>query len=233
MTDTFDKHAFISRSPWFEGAPADCLDSLATGATIRRLAANSFLWTAGQTTGDIFGLVSGRLRISITGAAGQEYALADWEEGAWLGEQVLGLHEPNMLEVRALAPSELLAIPRQVVLEVGNIWPAMYRNLFRADWVNTRGLYEILSAVMFYPLAARLAGRVLALIDEHGRRVDGGILIDIKLSQNDFARLSMGSRQRVNRIFRDWDKRGLVVTRDDHLLIMDIKGLQREMVPFE
>jgi CRP-like cAMP-binding protein len=138
-----------------------------------------------------------------------------------------------MLEVRALAPSELLAIPRQVVLEVGNIWPAMYRNLFRADWVNTRGLYEILSAVMFYPLAARLAGRVLALIDEHGRRVDGGILIDIKLSQNDFARLSMGSRQRVNRIFRDWDKRGLVVTRDDHLLIMDIKGLQREMVPFE
>ena len=233
MTDKFDKHAFITRSPWFEGAPADCLDRLAAAATVRRLAANSFLWTAGQTTGEIFGLVSGRLRISITGAAGQEYALADWEEGAWLGEQVLGIEEPNMLEVRALAASELLAIPRQVVMEIGNSWPLMYRNLYRASWVNTRGLYEILSAVMFYPLAARLAGRVLALTEEHGQRVEDGVLIDIKLSQNDFARLSLGSRQRVNRIFRDWDKRGLVVTRDDHLLIKDIRGLQREMMPFE
>jgi len=169
----------------------------------------------------------------MASAMGQEFALIDWEPGAWLGEQALGIDAPNMLEVRVLAPSVLVVIPAQVLLQQGEKWPVLYRNLFRAGWVNTRGLYEILSAMLFYPLKARVAGRVLVLIDDHGHRVDEGVLLDIKLSQNDFARLAMGSRQRVNGIFRDWDKQGLVESRGDYLLIKDIDGLQREMVPFE
>ena len=60
-----------------------------------------------------------------------------------------------------------------------------------------------------------------------------GVRIDIKLSQNDFARLAMGSRQRVNGIFRDWDKNGLVETRGEHLLIKDVEALEKELLPFE
>lgn len=224
---------FIADSSWFAGAPDEVLNRLADSASVRHYKANSFIWTTGETTSEVFGLLSGRVRISLASAMGQEYAFIDWEPGAWLGEQVLGLEEPHMLEVRVLAPSDLLVIPRQVVVGVGEAWPGLYRNLFRASWINTRGLYEILSSVLFYPLAARVAGRVLALMAEHGHRVDGGVLLDIKLSQNDFARLAMGSRQRVNRIFRDWDKRGLVETRGDYLFIKDAEGLQKEMTPFE
>jgi CRP/FNR family cyclic AMP-dependent transcriptional regulator len=59
------------------------------------------------------------------------------------------------------------------------------------------------------------------------------MLIDMKVSQNDFARLAMGSRQRVNRIFREWDKQGLVLTQGEHLLIKDRELLEQEMQPFE
>ena len=233
MTTEYDCREIIARAPWFEGAPAQCLDKLAGAATVRRLPANSFLWTVGQKTSDIYSVLSGRLRISMSSAMGQEFALIDWEQGAWLGERILDTEAPNMLGVRVLVPSDILMIPRQTVLDVGETWPVMYRNLFHAEWVNTRGLYEILDGMLFYPLRARVAGRVLQLLAEHGQQVDGGVLIDIKMSQNDFARLSMGSRQRVNRIFRDWDKLGLVETRDDHLLIKDIAGLEKEMVPFD
>lgn len=233
MKGDFDPRAIIAQSPWFAGAPDPVLDKLAAVATLKHFSANSFVWTTGQTTSEVYGLVTGRLRISIASAMGQEFALIDWEPGAWLGEQLLGVDEPHMLEVRVLASSDLLAIPGQVVMEVGESWPRLYRNLYRANWVNTRGLYEILSAVLFYPLKARVAGRVLALLEEHGQRVEDGILLDIKLSQNDFARLAMGSRQRVNRIFRDWDKQGLVESRGEYLLIKNARGLQREMVPFE
>lgn len=233
MHDAFDPRSIISLSPWFEGAPDSVLEQLTNAARVKQFAANSFVWTTGQSTSEVFGLVSGRLRISMTGAAGQEFALIDWEPGAWLGEQILGIGTPNMLEVRVLETASLLAIPGQVLKDVGECWPALYRNLFRADCVNTRGLYEILSAVLFYPLKARVAGRVLALIEEHGQRVEDGILLDIRLSQNDFARLSMGSRQRVNRIFREWDQRGLVESRGEFLLIRDARGLRGEMVPFE
>ena len=224
---------YIADSSWFAGAPDEVLNRLADSASVRHYKAKSFIWTTGEKTSEVFGLLSGRIRISLASAMGQEFAFIDWEPGAWLGEQVLGADEPNMLEVRVLAPSDLVVIPRQVVVEAGEDWPDLYRNLFRANWVNTRGLYEILSAVLFYPLSARVAGRVLALMAEHGHRVDDGVLLDIKLSQNDFARLAMGSRQRVNRIFRDWDKQGLVETRGEYLLIKDVEGLQQEMTPFE
>jgi CRP/FNR family cyclic AMP-dependent transcriptional regulator len=225
---------FILDSSWFAGAPTEVLDKLVGAASLKPYSANSFIWTTGEITTDIYGVMSGRLRISLAGEMGQEVALIDWEQGAWLGEQALGVEgEPNRLEVRVLVPSELLVIPRRVVLEVGEEWPALYRNLFLSDWTNIRGLYEIFRGVFLYTFKAPVSQRVFLQLDEHGHRVEDGALIDIKLSQNDFARLASGSRQRVNRIFRDWDKQGLVETRGEHLLIRDIPGLQAEVVPFE
>ena len=74
-----------------------------------------------------------------------------------------------------------------------------------------------------------MAGRLLHLIEEHGVETDEGILIDIKVSQNDFARLALGSRQRVNAVFSEWRSRGFVETRDDHLLITDVALLEAEL----
>ncbi|MEH6634696.1 MAG: Crp/Fnr family transcriptional regulator [Halioglobus sp.] len=233
MTTGYDCREIIASSPWFKGAAAECVDKLAAAATIKRFPGNSFLWTEGQKTTDIYSVLSGRLRIFKASTMGQEFALDDWEQGAWLGEQTLDRDAPQILGVRVLVPSDILMIPRQTVLDVGEVWPEMYRNLFHQEWVNTRGLYVILEGMLFYPLRARVAGRVLGLLSEHGQVVSDGVLIDIKMSQNDFARLSMGSRQRVNRIFRDWDKLGFVETRGDHLLVKDIAGLENEVVPFD
>ena len=59
------------------------------------------------------------------------------------------------------------------------------------------------------------------------------MLLDIKVSQNDFARLALGSRQRVNRVFRDWASRGLVETREDHIWVRDLEQLEQEIDLFE
>lgn len=64
---------------------------------------------------------------------------------------------------------------------------------------------------------------------EHGHEVDGGIELDINLSQNDFARLCMGSRQRINKIFREWNEAGTVAFESDHYIIKDLAALQKEI----
>ena len=40
-------------------------------------------------------------------------------------------------------------------------------------------------------------------------------------------------RQRVNSIFREWEKSGLVELRDGLLWIRDSNALEKEVVPFE
>ena len=233
MAEHTDIRLFIQDSPWFDGIPERELDSLTSGSSLRDFDAGAHVWNVGDTTSSLYGLMAGRIRLYQTSESGQEYALIDWEDGAWFGEQCLAVDEPHMLGVAVLAPSRVVVIPRRSVLSVADSWPQLHRNLFRSGWKNTRGLYEIISSVVFYPLRARVAGRVLQLIEEHGTAVNDGVLLNIKLSQSDFARLTMGSRQRVNTVFRDWTRQGLIDYRDEHLLIKSVSGLAREITPFD
>jgi CRP/FNR family cyclic AMP-dependent transcriptional regulator len=232
MTDQ-EIRAFIAASSWFKDAPDAVLDKLTENAKIKQVYANSYIWSLGETNTELFGIVTGRVRMYVSSTMGQEFVLVDREQGAWLGEACLLDDIGRLIGARSLTPSDIMTIHRQTMLDVANEWPLLYRNLFHHSVLTSRGLYELLSGMLLYPLHARVAGRLLALAREHGQQVDDGILIDIKVSQSDFARLALGSRQRVNRIFRDWDRRGLVETRNDFLLIRDVDAFEKEMTPFE
>jgi CRP/FNR family cyclic AMP-dependent transcriptional regulator len=223
----------IARSSWFEGAPEEVLAALAAGAVVRSLPPNAYLWTMGESNTEVFGLISGRVRMALTSEMGHEFALVDRERDSWMGEPCLTNDLGRASEARTLVETKFVAIPRKVVLDAADAWPLIYRNLFNSVIPNQRGMYELLAGALFYPLRARVAGRLLELLKAHGKAVEGGMLLDLKLSQNDFARLAMGSRQRVNRIFREWDKLGVVVMRSDKLLISNMEALSVEIVPFD
>ena len=50
----------------------------------------------------------------------------------------------------------------------------------------------------------------------------------MKLSQQDFAKMGMGSRQRVNKIFREWQVKGIYEKVTGKYLIKDIEALKLE-----
>jgi CRP-like cAMP-binding protein len=173
------------------------------------------------------------VRVSISSPNGQEFALVDHDPGTWLGQPGLLGDDGRVIDARVIEPSEVLVIPREVVLAVGNDYPQLYRNLFYYTQDVLRGFHELMAGILFYPLKSRVAGRLLELAREHGKTVSEGVQLDVKVSQNDFARLALGSRQRVNKIFREWSSRGLVITRGDRLLIRDMDELEQEIDLFE
>jgi CRP-like cAMP-binding protein len=225
--------AIIARSPWFADLPEEAHRQLASAASTRFLPVNSYIYQQGRPTTEIYGLLSGRVRITISSPNGQEFALVDHEPDTWLGQPALLGDEGRVIDARVIESSEVLVIPREVVLAVGNTYPLLYRNLFRYTQDVLRGFHELMAGILFYPLKSRVAGRLLELAREHGETVSEGVQLDVKVSQNDFARLALGSRQRVNKIFREWNSRGLVVTRDDRLLIRDVNELEQEIDLFE
>ncbi len=108
---------------------------------------------------------------------------------------------------------------------------SIYRNLFHDHVAGTRKLYNLLGGMLFYPLRARVASRLLSFADEFGVAEESGTRIDIKLTQNDLARLSLGSRQRVNKVLRAFTEQGLIETRDDRVVVRDRDGLAAEVEP--
>ncbi len=94
---------------------------------------------------------------------------------------------------------------------------------------DSRGIYQLLSWLAFYPLRSRLARRLVMLANDHGQQNNDGIVIELKMSQSDFALLSLGSRQRVNMILSEWRERGIVDKRSARYVILDIEALKREV----
>ncbi len=232
-TESLTPDELIRASPWFSNLPDEALEQLVSAAGFKDLSVGSYIYEQGRPTREIFCVVSGRVRVSLLSPNGQEFALVEREPGTWFGEPGLVDDEGRVIEATVIEPTRLLIIPRDVVLSVGERYPRMYENLFRYSQGILRSLHELIGGILFYPLKARVAGRLLHLCQEHGQPMDGGLLLDIKVSQNDFARLALGSRQRVNRVFRDWANRGLVEIRNDHIWVRDIESLQQEIDLFE
>lgn len=219
----------IANSEWFCDIPDEAIDRLAVAAVVRQMPVNSYIYSQGEKTTELYCILKGRVRVSIAGFKGEEFAIVDREDGEWFGEPCLIGDEPRVIDARVVAASEVLVLPRAIVREIIEEYPIVYRALFTQSFRNMRGLYTLIAGILFAPLRVRVAGRLLQLIEEHGVRTDDGILIDIKVSQNDFARLALGSRQRVNAIFSEWRTRGFLEMRDDHLLITDQSMLEAEM----
>ena len=223
----------MAASPWFDNLPQEALAELADAAGYKDLPVGSYIYEQGRPTTEIFCIVEGRVRVSLLSPNGHEFALIEREPGTWFGEPGLVNDEGRIIEASAIEFTRLLVIPRDVVLSVGERYPRMYENLFRYSQSILRSLHGLIGGILFYPLKARVAGRLIHLCEEHGEPSDGGVLLDIKVSQNDFARLALGSRQRVNRVFRDWASRGLVETREDHIWVRDLEQLEQEIDLFE
>ncbi|MDH3434968.1 MAG: hypothetical protein OEM60_13975, partial [Gammaproteobacteria bacterium] len=68
----YDIVGIISRSPWFEGLPANAHERLAEAARIRSYRKNSYLYTVGESVSDVYCILSGRIRLLLSSALGQE-----------------------------------------------------------------------------------------------------------------------------------------------------------------
>ena len=224
-----DIEGLILTSPWFSDLPASAIERLIKAAHVKQLKNKEYLFSAGDTTAEIYCLYSGRVRISIGDSEGQVFAITDLEADFWFGEVVLVHSKQRLLEAQAKEDSSILVFPRSVVIDIANQHPLVYRALFHETVKRTRGIYELMSAMLFYPLKSRLAGRLLELAKDHGEKVEGGIYLNVNLNQNDFARLCFGSRQSVNKILREWYNQDIVIMQDKRYFIKDIQALRDEL----
>ena len=223
-----DVVAVIARSPWFEGLPDDAHQQLATAARVRSYRKGSYLFAAGETSTNVYCILSGRIRLLITSALGQEFAITDLHSEAWLGEQFIATDIRIALNALISEAATILLVPCNVLIEVGESHPRMYQKLFIETMQRSRGINRLISGMAFYPLKSRLAGWLLKLLDEHGHESAAGVTLDVNLSQNDLAQLSLGSRQRVNKILSEWRDQEIIELQGNRYLIRDKNALVAE-----
>lgn len=193
----------------------------------RRYRPNTLLFAEGDPSDAVFLIGSGRVKVTCSTENGREILLAVLDAGD-LGGEVSALDgRPRSASGTALGLVEAFAIPssrfqgflREHPHVALTVLSRLCGKLRDAD--HTR----VQNAVHTTP--ARVAQKLLDLVERFGERVGEGMRIDVAISQQDLAGWTGSSRESVNKALATMRGRGWVRTHRQSLIVVDPTALAR------
>ena len=140
--------------------------------------------------------------------------------------------QPRIHDAQAAMPSLVLQLtPADVESLIGR-HPAFARFLLHLQSSMLRALLVGFEAFSTQSLEQRLASRLLALAAAFGSaNADGGLAIELRLSQETLALLLGNTRQRVSQLLKKWGQDGIIEQKYGCIVVLDrgrLEALARE-----
>jgi CRP/FNR family cyclic AMP-dependent transcriptional regulator len=202
------------------------LDRLVEITTVKPLRAKQTLFHKGETAVSLYGVMKGRLKASAAGADGKEVVFALMDPGEVVGEIALLDSEPRSATVVAMEKSELLCLDRRDFLPFVEKHPAVAIELASVLASRLRKLSEVMEDTLFLTLPSRLAKKILMLAQSYGKPTDDGVMIELKLPQQELGELVGTSRESINKQLRAWVEEGLVRVDRGYITVLNRDGLE-------
>ena len=76
-------------------------------------------------------------------------------------------------------------------------------------------------------VARRIAHAVLRLVEQSGRKIDDGVIVDFPITHQDIAQVSGTTLHSVSRVLSAWESAGLVTVARRKIVVRDLNGLAR------
>ena len=223
---TLSAKAVLQRNPLFRGLPEAALDRVAALATRRSYAKGAVIFAQGDEGDALFGVAAGRVRISASGAGGQEVFLNIMEPGDTFGEIAVMDGLPRTAGATALDHATVICIKRPDFLQLLEREPQLAIHLLKLLCERLRWTSELVEESAFLAGPARLAKRLMILASLHGRSTAIGCL-ELSISQAELARFLGISRQIVNQHLSEWRKNGWVDLGRSQIVIRNAEALRR------
>lgn len=208
--------------PWLRDLPPEVTALLASMSLRKRLRHGELLYARGAEADGLYGVVSGRIRISLTHADGREVLLTWFEPGSWFGEVSMFDASPRPQDAHAVGDTEVMLLPRAKFMALLDQHHELYRAFAKLLCRRLRMSLDFVEDMMTLPLSARLAKRLLELAGVYGSATQGaGVAIDLHLPQEDLARMIGATRQSVSKELNAWEARGLIRVEYSRITLLD------------
>jgi CRP/FNR family transcriptional regulator, cyclic AMP receptor protein len=184
---------------------------LFASATPVRLAADEYLFLAGDAGNGCYRVEDGLVKVTMMSRSGVERILAFLGPGAIVGELAIVDGRPRSASVVAVREAALKFLSRSIFEEFAGEHPEVYKNLVKVLATRLRLTDEAVAAGSFLSLKGRVARTLLELAEDFGRNVGSGrVVIHQKIGQSDLAAMTGIARENLSRVFNDWRRRKLV-----------------------
>ena len=222
--------ASIRRVPLFRDFADDEASAVAATVTDRRYGKHQFIVREGDPGDTFFILVKGSISVCRIAPDGRETILSILKEGDFFGEMSMFDSSLRSASIKTLTEVEVGAIRQADFLVLLDRNPRIGRSLVIALSERLRAANALIAATTSQDIRARLASLLLNLGDQFGERVDNGMRITLRLTNQEMANMIGTTRETVNRTLnRFWDDK-LVDMRTAHVVIVEPDRL-RALIP--
>jgi CRP/FNR family transcriptional regulator, cyclic AMP receptor protein len=214
----------IERNSLFRGLKPSTLEQVADLASRRTYKSSAVVFLRGDPGDSLYGVVTGRVRISASAPGGKEVFLNIMEPGDAFGEIALLDGQPRTAAATTLSPTELIVIQRDNFLALLQREPKLAVHLIELLCRRVRWTSEQMEDSSLLPAPARLAKRLLSLASAHGRETAVGP--ELKLSQEELAQFLGLSRQIVNKHLQTWKHKEWITLARGRVVIRNARALR-------
>ncbi len=193
---------------------------------MREVRRRETFYLPGDAGDRIFLLKRGVVKISALDEDGREIILALLRMGEVFGEEAALDDAPRDHMAEAYEDALICIITKQDFLEMLRAHPDLAFKVTKLIGFRLKTFRSRVEKLLFKGAPARLAAALVDLANEHGVKDDQGILLPLRLSQQDLANLIGVTRESVNLALSDFRHRGLVAVEGRTIRVLRPDALQ-------
>lgn len=221
-----ERHRVLSNVSIFRDLDDPALGLLMEVTSTRNLKARDVLFRRGEAGNQLYGVMSGRLKISAANAEGKEVVFSICDPGEVCGEIALLDSQPRSATATALEPCELVTLHRRDFVPFLETHPNVAIHLAEALASRLRRLSQLTEDAMLLTLPSRLAKKLVSLGRSYGVATAEGSLIDLRLQQQELGDMVGTSRESINKQLRAWVAEGIIDVQRGYVTIKRQKELE-------
>jgi len=192
----------------------------------KKLPARQVVFFQGELGREMYIVVSGHLKVSITSEDGKELSISIFHESDIFGELALLDGERRSATVTTIGPCELLVLHQNELKRLISEYQSIGLQLLSILAGRVRATTSLYESSVFVEIPGRLAGKLLELGEEHGKLCDEGTRIELKLSQYELGTLINASRESVNKILKSWEAKKIIRIDKGEITLLDVPVLE-------
>lgn len=227
MSPTRGRKAAWSQ-PWRDIASPELTAALADIGSRRKLSDGQLLYARGEAGSELYGVESGLIRVVALSREGDEALLGLYTPGTWFGEVSLFDELPRPVSAYAVGEAAILAVSAARLRELLERNPIWYRDFARVLCNKLRSALVHIESTLL-PISVRIVLRLLDLSQAYGKPGAAGLVIGLKLPQEELARMLGLTRQTINKELRSLENRGWLLIRRGEITLLDAEALQRHV----
>lgn len=224
-----ERHWYIKRCRLFERLTPEQLAQLERQSRQKTFARGNSVYLPSDAAAGVLLVAEGRIRLSSLTPDGKQAILAFVEPGEVFGE--LALLDAGAREeyAEAVAASTVILLPGDLLQQFLMESPHFSLGITRLIGLRRRRVERRLKSLLFRSTRERLGSLLLELVEQYGRTVPEGTLIDLKLSHQDLASIIGATRESVTLLLGELQAEGLVVVSRQRVVVCSPARLAHTM----